>query len=818
MPGLQGENVVAAPGSPIKKSKLSLKFLQKKETKRALDFSEPQAEEPKAVEPETSGCDQVVPGPSPCPASPGLVLPCEKRENLVPFVGLNNLGNTCYLNSVLQVLYYCPGLREGIKSLYNLSKRKDKLKEETDKCEESDVAAEALPAQIELLGSFNSLITSVEQLQSSFLLNPDSFSEGELATPPRKILHTLRQLNPMYEGYLQHDAQEVLQCILGYIQEACETIRKEQELEREGEDVTEVKVENGVQLGSSSSVAESKTTTEEDGQVSGKRKSDTEVGNAKKKPKSVTSKKSDADEDAVVRNKPLTRSKRRSSSDITVDSTQDKDREDEGMKKLNMKEGGGSDGEGKSDKASKEADGKRKKKTRLSWLRPSGKQPSIFSKFRSVGKISSMIVKNQNRPEQENGLTDEQSQNEKTSEERSPQDMAEDKKAMKHQDGLDLMERLFQGQLVLRTRCLECESFTERREDFQDISVPVLDDEPSSPDDPSEVSPDPKSELKTLKWAIAQFASVERIVGEDKYFCETCHHYTEAERSLLFNKTPEVITIHLKRFSANSLDLDPYAGLSKVNTPLQTPLTLSLDEWCTRPSSTKGQHYELFGVVMHSGVTISSGHYTAYVRMSDLKDVKLWLRDKKEMGGEEEEEKESKEGLRVKDEELDYDDGEVSFSLNARGQRGASLASSKAGGKKLSEGGVGLLGGQRSLSSCDLGNSKHTEKAASSGATEGSKRRKTIKSLGQNTEAGLKKESEAAEGEEASMTSCGGVEATEQQALNNLLEYEGKWLLFDDSEVRLFEEEDFLRACSPDRCCSSTPYLLFYRRMQEPAH
>lgn len=50
-------------------------------------------------------------------------------------------------------------------------------------------------------------------------------------------------------------------------------------------------------------------------------------------------------------------------------------------------------------------------------------------------------------------------------------------------DGLDLMENLFQGQLVLRTRCLECESFTERREDFQDISVPVLEDSPSSPGD-----------------------------------------------------------------------------------------------------------------------------------------------------------------------------------------------------------------------------------------------------------------------------------------------------------------------------------------------
>lgn len=49
MPGLQGENV-AALGSPVRRNKLSLKFLQRKETKRALDFSESQADEPKAVD------------------------------------------------------------------------------------------------------------------------------------------------------------------------------------------------------------------------------------------------------------------------------------------------------------------------------------------------------------------------------------------------------------------------------------------------------------------------------------------------------------------------------------------------------------------------------------------------------------------------------------------------------------------------------------------------------------------------------------------------------------------------------------------------
>ncbi len=215
---------------------------------------------------------------------------------------------------------------------------------------------------------------------------------------------------------------------------------------------------------------------------------------------------------------------------------------------------------------------------------------------------------------------------------------------------------------------------------------------------------------------------------------------------------------------------------------------------------------------MHSGVTISSGHYTALVRMSDLSDVKLWLQDKKATESEEEEVKESKEGTQVKDEVLEYDDGEVSFSLNAR--RGTNMSSSKTGGKKLSEGGVGLLGGQRSLSSCDLGNSStHTEKVAGSGPTEGSKRRKTMHSLSQSSEAGLKKESGG--GEEASVRSGGDVEATEQQAVTNLLEYEGKWLLFDDSEVRLFEEEDFLRACSPETFSSSTPYLLFYRRMPD---
>lgn len=175
----------------------------------------------------------------------------------------------------------------------------------------------------------------------------------------------------MYEGYLQHDAQEVLQCILANIQEACDTIKKDQK------DVTE-----------SSGPGES--THEEDGnadgQLNGKRKSDTEAGNAKKKPKSQSKSKKSTD------SAPMTRSKRKSSSDMTTENsvTDQKDRADEQGEKEQENEKGSTTEDEKIDSSPKEV-GKRTRRGRLGWLKPSGKQPSIFSKFRSMGRITSHI-------------------------------------------------------------------------------------------------------------------------------------------------------------------------------------------------------------------------------------------------------------------------------------------------------------------------------------------------------------------------------------------------------------------------------------------
>ncbi|POI26878.1 hypothetical protein CIB84_009372 [Bambusicola thoracicus] len=849
MPGVLPSDGSAPPrGSPSRKNRLSLKLFQKKETKRALDFTEPPENEQKGAELRGAEIDQVVPA-----AQPPSLVSCEKKDNMLPFVGLNNLGNTCYLNSVLQVLYFCPGFKTGIKHLYNIiSKKKESLKDEGELKAEKGNCKEDPLASYELICSLHSLILSVEQLQASFLLNPEKYTD-ELATQPRRLLNTLRELNPMYEGYLQHDAQEVLQCILGNIQETCQLLKKE-ELNKLPLEEPKAKVEEKMNPNSESDGTGNSAEEEENAPSShvgeaaedklpkgnGKRKSDAEGGNAKKKSK--VSK----EQIAAEENQRQTRSKRKAT----------------GEKLENQ-----SDAIAKCSTENESAKPTQKKsRLKLNWLKSSCKQPSILSKFYSLGKLSTNLGSKdpeyddceleESSAKCENGNDVKEDGHEPASPVESHTEKGTEKEPKKEgtelavfelveklfqgqlvlrtrclececfterredfqdisvpvqEDELskteessestelavfELVEKLFQGQLVLRTRCLECECFTERREDFQDISVPVQEDELSKTEESSEISPEPKTEMKTLKWAISQFASVERIVGEDKYFCENCHHYTEAERSLLFDKMPEVITIHLKCFAASGLEFDCYGGLSKINTPLLTPLKLSLEEWSTKPTN---DTYGLFAVVMHSGITISSGHYTASVKITDLNSLEL---DKgnfitAQMCETIKPEPLNEEEARTVAE--DYDDGEVSFRVNGSAQPGKVL------NKKNMEA-VGLLGGQKSKCDCDLYNKPANSEKVLNIVTENRN--------AESAPANGSVECSAERGDHNGVA-FSGLENKALYVLQSLKEYEGKWLLFDDSEVKVTEEKDFLNSLSPTSSSTSTPYLLFYKKIVE---
>ncbi|XP_029805950.1 ubiquitin carboxyl-terminal hydrolase 1 [Suricata suricatta] len=783
MPGvIPSESNGLSKGSPSKKNRLSLKFFQKKETKRALDFTDSQENEEKASEYRGSEIDQVV------PAAQSSPINCEKRENLLPFVGLNNLGNTCYLNSILQVLYFCPGFKSGVKHLFNIiSRKKEALNDEANQKDKGNCKEDSL-ASYELICSLQSLIISVEQLQASFLLNPEKYTD-ELATQPRRLLNTLRELNPMYEGYLQHDAQEVLQCILGNIQETCQLLKKEEvknvvELSTKVDEKPHQKEEmSGINTIEVDSMRPSEDYKEKLPKGNGKRKNDIEFGNIKKKMKASK------EHQSLEENQRQTRSKRKATGDTL-----------EIPSKIIPKYVSENETSRPSQK---------KSRVKINWLKPAAKQPSILSKFCSLGKITTnqgskgQSKENEYDPEEDLGNCE----NENTTngcELESPGNVKsvnvnEVKPINKgaEQIGFELVEKLFQGQLVLRTRCLECESLTERREDFQDISVPVQEDELSKVEESSEISPEPKTEMKTLRWAISQFASVERIVGEDKYFCENCHHYTEAERSLLFDKMPEVITIHLKCFAASGLEFDCYGGgLSKINTPLLTPLKLSLEEWSTKPTN---DSYGLFAVVMHSGITISSGHYTASVKVTDLNSLELdkgnFVIDQMcEIGKPEPLNEEEARGV------VENYDEEMLIRVSGNTQP------SKVLNKKNVEA-IGLLGGQKSKADYELYNkASNPDKVASTAFVEN--RNSETNSTNGTHEFDTNKEPSDQTG-----INFSGFENKISYVVQSLKEYEGKWLLFDDSEVKVTEEKDFLNSLSPSTSPTSTPYLLFYKKL-----
>ncbi|XP_029395970.1 ubiquitin carboxyl-terminal hydrolase 1 isoform X2 [Mus pahari] len=726
--------------------------------------------------------DQVVPAAQSSPVS------CEKRENLLPFVGLNNLGNTCYLNSILQVLYFCPGFKTGVKHLFNvISRKKEALKDDSNQKDKGSCKEDSL-ASYELICSLQSLIISVEQLQASFLLNPEKYTD-ELATQPRRLLNTLRELNPMYEGFLQHDAQEVLQCILGNIQETCQLLKKEEiknlaELSSKVEEKSLQKEEtSGTTSTETDGVSNMEDFKEQLPKGNWKRKSDSESGNMKKKVKLSR------EPQPLEENHRQTRSKRKAIGDTL-----------EAAPKIIPK----CVSESESAKPSQ-----KKSKVKVNWLKPSTKQPSILSKFCSLGKITTN-QRSKGQPKENEGDLEEDLEKygsdntvnggpESPGSSVTPVGSSEAKSVNKgaEQIGFELVEKLFQGQLVLRTRCLECESLTERREDFQDISVPVQEDELSKVEESSEISPEPKTEMKTLRWAISQFASVERIVGEDKYFCENCHHYTEAERSLLFDKMPEVITIHLKCFAASGLEFDCYGGgLSKINTPLLTPLKLSLEEWSTKPTN---DSYGLFAVVMHSGITISSGHYTASVKVTDLNSLELdkgnFVVDQMcEIGKPEPLNEEEARGTAE-----NYDD-EVSIRVGGNAQP------SKVLNKKNVEG-IGLLGGQKSKADYELYNrASNPDKVVGAPLTDS--RNPEIHDTNGTQESNRKEESSDQTG-----VNMNGLENKISYVVQSLKEYEGKWLLFDDSEVKVTEEKDFLNSLSPSTSPTSTPYLLFYKKL-----
>lgn len=180
----------------------------------------------------------------------------------------------------------------------------------------------------------------------------------------------------MYEGYLQHDAQEVLQCILGNIQETCQILKKEEkdvaELSNKTEEKSHQKEEiSGVNSIEMDNMKHSEDYKEKLPRGNGKRKSDTESANLRKKIK--VSK----EYQSLEENQRQTRSKRKATADTL---------------EIPPKLMANHISENESVRPSQ-----KKSKVKVNWLKSATKQPSILSKFCSLGKITNQGPKGQSQ-------------------------------------------------------------------------------------------------------------------------------------------------------------------------------------------------------------------------------------------------------------------------------------------------------------------------------------------------------------------------------------------------------------------------------------
>ncbi|KAG2333289.1 hypothetical protein Bca52824_004469 [Brassica carinata] len=152
-----------------------------------------------------------------------------------------------------------------------------------------------------------------------------------------------------------------------------------------------------------------------------------------------------------------------------------------------------------------------------------------------------------------------------------------------------LVHKIFGGSLRSRVKCAQCSHSSDKFDPFLDLSLDI-------------------SKADSLQRALTRFTAVELLDdGAKVYQCERCKQKVKATKELTVFKAPYVLTVHLKRFEAHRSE--------KIDKKVEFASAVDMKPFVSGPCE-GNLKYTLYGVLVHYGRSIHSGHYACFVRTS----------------------------------------------------------------------------------------------------------------------------------------------------------------------------------------------------------
>ncbi|XP_030457430.2 ubiquitin carboxyl-terminal hydrolase 21-like [Syzygium oleosum] len=157
----------------------------------------------------------------------------------------------------------------------------------------------------------------------------------------------------------------------------------------------------------------------------------------------------------------------------------------------------------------------------------------------------------------------------------------------------NVVDQVFGGRLVSKLQCCSCGHCSYTHEPLIDLSLEI-------------------EHADNLSAALESFTNVEKIEDpETKFRCSSCNQEVSMEKQLLLDKEPSVAVFHLKRFKTDGFNVE------KIDKHMDFPLELDLQPYTggSRDHNVEFK-YQLYAIVVHIGISPTSGHYFSFVRSS----------------------------------------------------------------------------------------------------------------------------------------------------------------------------------------------------------